>query len=519
MIAGVWWALVLGVPGLAIFAVLGWQLVQIQPSHLAMVMRTQSSVLVDTGVYGLSTAVLATGLAWVMAHVQHCYRFVGRRLLHWLGLVALIMPSFTFAMGLVILFGHNGLVAQVFGFSVEIYGLTGLVIAGTLARLPYAYVVIRAFYRTLDPTLFQAADQLGASSLEVMRAVVWPRLKGVLFTVALLVFAETVADLANPVVIGGNHRVAASRLYEAVTGDGDLVGGSVYAILLVAPGVVYLLIARRIEERGIASVIARSTSGLSRRLSVVGWPLVSVAWLTGGLIAVLVGAVAAASFRTPEGLSAANYLTLLGGQHHLALAWSVLLVVIVVPLSVVLAWIGVMLVGPERRWMLRLERLSRGAAAMPPLVLGFAAYVGLVAARGHSFSSIGAQTALHFGLIVGVLILRSLPSNALVLLGEARTLTPDLRGAAMSLGAVGLQLVRLVYVPRLRDPIRGAVVLSVARTLTATSSVILLSDMLVPLATARMLIDVGSAQYGTAAAMAMVISGMIAILTLPVRRR
>lgn len=65
--------------------------------------------------------------------------------------------------------------------------------------------------------------------------------------------------------------------------------------------------------------------------------------------------------------------------------------------------------------------------------------------------------------------------------------------------------------PRLRDPVRGAAVLSVARSVTATSSVVLLSDMLLPLMTARMLIDVGAAQFGTAAAMSVLVCGLVAL--------
>ncbi|MEZ5085064.1 MAG: ABC transporter permease subunit [Tessaracoccus sp.] len=506
-----WWTLVLGIPSIVVLALTVNLIVRAQLHEITTIISAQSGVLLDTGVYGLATAVLATALAWTMAHVQHCYRFPGRRVVHWLALVPLVMPSFTLAMALLVILGHNGLAARALDVDIEIYGLPGLVLAGTLARLPYAYLMVRLFYRTLDATLFLTAEHLGAGPWKALRVIAWPRLRMVLFTVFLLVFAETVADLANPVVIGGSHRVVASRLYEAVTGEGDLVSGAIYGALLLVPSLGYLLVSRRSAIRGWDSVISRSSGGWEKSPGVVGWWLVATSWVASGLIALLLGAVVTASFVTPDGIGIANYRALLEGAHLEALAWSVLLMVVVVPVSILLAIGGVLLVAPYRRWIAHAERLCRAVATIPPIMWGFGACVILIAARTQGVGSVGAQTALHFALIAAVLILRSLPTNALLLLNEASRLTPDLRGAAMSLGAKGRTLVRLVYMPRLRDPVRGAAVLSVARSVTATSSVVLLSDMLLPLMTARMLIDVGAAQFGTAAAMSVLVCGLVAL--------
>lgn len=61
------------------------------------------------------------------------------------------------------------------------------------------------------------------------------------------------------------------------------------------------------------------------------------------------------------------------------------------------------------------------------------------------------------------------------------------------------------------------VVLGTARTLTATSSVILLSDVQVPLLSVRILIDVTEGQVSTAAAATVVLGGLIGIVALLTR--
>lgn len=72
-----WWTLVLGIPSIVVLALTVNLIVRAQLHEITTIISAQSGVLLDTGVYGLATAVLATALAWTMAHVQHCYRFPG----------------------------------------------------------------------------------------------------------------------------------------------------------------------------------------------------------------------------------------------------------------------------------------------------------------------------------------------------------------------------------------------------------------------------------------------------------
>lgn len=509
--SGATWGLMLGVPAGVFAVLLARQLVAGGFAELGVIVTTQHGLLLNTALYGALTAVAATVLGWMLAHVHHLYDFRGRTALHWLSLAPLVMPSFTFAMALVILLGHNGWLTSLLGAGVEVYGLGGLVVAGTLARLPYAYVMLLLAYRGMSADLMDAAAGLGASPRRVLRAVIWPRLRLPVLTVMLLTFADTAADLANPLVVGGGFRVVSSRLYEAVVGEGDLAVASAYTVLLLAPALAYWLVGRGVGDARPA--LARRVPGLGRRPNHGGVLIVAVSWAVGLLIAVLLGVVGVAAVAPqggPVGFSA--FAGLLADPGYRAMAWSVLIACVVVPLALAAALLGMLAVAPDPVWVVRAQRWCGALVAVPNIVAGFGGFLAFLAVRGLFGDSTAWRTIGVVVMLAIVLMLRIMPQAALAMLAPAHELVPDIRGAGASLGARGWRLVRLVYLPRLRDPIRNTVVLSAARALTATSSVLFLSDVQVPLATPRMLIDIDAGQIAAAAAMTVVIGGLIGVV-------
>ena len=60
----------------------------------------------------------------------------------------------------------------------------------------------------------------------------------------LLLFVEAIADLANPLVLGGDYTVLASRAYLAVTGEYNVTGGAAYSLVLLLPALSVFLVQR-----------------------------------------------------------------------------------------------------------------------------------------------------------------------------------------------------------------------------------------------------------------------------------
>ena len=508
------WGTILGVPVVALMLALGVQLATGGAALVPGLLAGQATTLANTTLYGLLTAVVVTAVAWAMAHTQHSYDFRGRRLVHVLALAPLLMPSFTVAIALVVLAGQNGWLTGATGVRLDIYGLPGLVVASVFARLPFAYLGLVLAYRLLDARRIDAARDLGASRLAVLRTVTWPGLRLPVAAVAVVAFADTVADLANPLVIGGGFPVVASRLYESVTAEGDLAAGSAFAVLLLAPAAVAMVATRRLDAARL-SVPAAMFPGDARRPRGVGWALVAVSWTVAGAVAVLLTVVAVAALVPGTGgPTLESFAAVLDGPHTRALATTVLLSCLAVPLVIGCSVAVTLTSAARERWLRTARRTAGALSAVPNVVLGLAALLLVLTLPGAAGDDSVLRALVLGAVVLLVHVVRGVPAAVTPMLAAAGTLLPDTRDAATQLGARGVTLARAVYLPALGPAVRAAALTTGARTLTATSSVILLSDQQLPLLTHRMLVEADAGRLSSAAAMTVVLGALVALLGL-----
>jgi iron(III) transport system permease protein len=81
----------------------------------------------------------------------------------------------------------------------------------------------------------------------------------------LLLFVEAIADLANPLVIGGDYTVLASRAYIAITGEYDVAsGGAAYSIVLLMPAVLVFVVQQYWVSRSSTVTVTGKPAGKPR---------------------------------------------------------------------------------------------------------------------------------------------------------------------------------------------------------------------------------------------------------------
>ena len=96
---------VLLLPSAVVLGPLAWRWISPDGRQAVLAVAVnQPGLILNTVAYGALTALAATLLGWGLAHLQHVYAPPGRALLHNLTLAPLLMPSFTFAMALILLF-------------------------------------------------------------------------------------------------------------------------------------------------------------------------------------------------------------------------------------------------------------------------------------------------------------------------------------------------------------------------------------------------------------------------------
>jgi iron(III) transport system permease protein len=136
------------------------------PKFSKIVVNSLSVSVVTT----LITVVLAYGFAYALRRTAMPLR----RTCGAIALLPLYAPSLVQALGILFLFGRNGIINRTFGLGIDIYGFWGIVIADVLYSFPHAYLILSAALAVADARLYESAKMLGASCGRMVRTNTLP---------------------------------------------------------------------------------------------------------------------------------------------------------------------------------------------------------------------------------------------------------------------------------------------------------------------------------------------------------
>jgi iron(III) transport system permease protein len=474
----------------------------------------QSQILVNTVVLGVAVASIGTAIGFVFAFVQVKVPAPRplKRFLHVMALLPIVSPPFAVAIAALTLFGRSGLITRgLLGLRTDIYGLPGLTLVMSLSFFPVAYISLAGLMRALDPALDEASSSLGANRWRTFRTVTIPLLLPGIASALLLLFVEALADLGNPIVLGGDFTVLASRLYIAIIGEYDTLTGAVLSVLLLAPSLIVYLVHRHYAER--ASVVSvtgkpsgRPTQLTSRPISVA---LTVLATAIAALILLLYLTVVVGSVTPLLGINntftTANFEYVLFGYGLEAVTDTTLLTAIATPIAGLLGVVVAFLVVRGRfRGRGTLDFATMLGVAVPGTVFG----IGYLLAFNTPVQFAGVTVlpkltggAAIFGgalAILLVFVVRSAPGGLRSGAAALQQIDPSIEEASVSLGADQATTFRRVVLPLIRPAFLTGLIYSFARSMTAISAVIFLTTPQTRMMTQQILNETDAGRYGTA---------------------
>ena len=163
--------------------------------------------------------VLATPLAWWLAHSQHRLNPA----IEAITAIPLVMPPTVLGFYLLILFSPDnalgGLWVELTGSTLA-FSFTGLVIASLVYSLPFMVQPLTAAFAQIGRQPLETAATLGAKPWDAWRSTVLPMARSGYMTAAVLTFAHTVGEFGIVLMVGGNlageTRVISIVIYESV---------------------------------------------------------------------------------------------------------------------------------------------------------------------------------------------------------------------------------------------------------------------------------------------------------------
>ena len=386
-----------------------------------------------TVLQSLLSALLSCLFAVPLARALARRRFWGRDWVMTALGAPFILPVLIAVMGVLAVFGQNGLVNRALGmFGVEpvsIYGIAGVLLVHVFFNLPLATRMIVQGWSRVPAEHLRLAGQLGLRGWAMFRVVEWPMLMRVLPPAFGIIFVICLSSFAVALTLGGGPKATTIELaiYQAFRYDFDLAKAANLALIQAALA-------------GAAAVITVIISGRetvsNTRDRRVFWPVDhwriafgDGLWITAAIVFLGLPVVMVVA----QGITG---VPTLGMAVWGAAGRSIVIAAVSTALCLALA------LPLTTRWG---EVIGTAGLAISPLVLGAGLFL-IIRNFANPFDwALGVTCVLNAVL--------SLPFVLRILRPPAETIRVNYTRLAQSLGLGPIAWLRWVFIPRLRQPL------------------------------------------------------------------
>ena len=423
----------------------------------------QREALANSLILAFATTIATTLISLPIAHWMTRYRFAGKGWLNGLLLVPMIMPPFVGAIGLKQLLGKFGslnLGLVKLGLLAPDHpidwlghgGFVGMVVLQSLSLYPIMFLNLSASLANVDPSLREAAQNLGATPWRLFRTITLPLILPGYFAGATIVFIWAFTDLGTPLMLG-YARVVPVQIFDALSElNTNPSGYALVVTVLMLCGGLFLLSKHFVGSRRYDSLARGQVTGAE---SQAGWRQTGFIWIcAGGLILisllphvmVVVQALADRWFFTvlPQSYTSANFSEVLG--HGLtassiknSLLYSGLSSLADLILGVIIAWLITRACLPISPLI---DMLATLPLALPGLVLAF----GYVAGFDSKYGWLNPRVNPTLLLIVSYTV-RRLPFIVRSAVAGFQQTSVTLEEASGNLGASPFRTLRKITLP------------------------------------------------------------------------
>ena len=430
---------------------------------------------------GILSALIGLLFAYVEVYVR-MGRFVGG-LFKVVSTLPVVSPPFVLSLSMIMLFGKAGIITRfLLGiYDNSVYGFWGIVVVQTLTFFPVCYMMLKGLLKNIDPSLEEAARDMGASRWRVFTSVTLPLLLPGLGNAFLVTFIESIADFANPMIIGGSYDTLATTIYPQITGSYDKPGAAAMAVVLLCITLLMFVVQKYYLEAKTAATLTGKASRARMLIEdkSVKIPLTILCALAAGFVILMYLCVPIGACFPTWGFKffplTGKWFGLVFTRYHGLQAFrdSFVLSLISAPITALLSMIISYLV-VKRRFKAKgfIEAVSMLAMAMPGTVLGVGYIRGFA---GGVFNTGFLQGLYGTGLIlIIVFVVRSLPTGTRSGISALRQIDKSIEESAYDMGADSLKVFMTVTLPLIKDSFLSGLVTAFVRSITAISAIILL---------------------------------------------
>ena len=461
---------------------------------------------------GIFSTFLGLLFAYVEVYVKVRSKFMGG-LFQVVSMLPVVSPPFVLSLSMIMLFGKAGIITRYLLkiYDNSVYGFWGITIVQTLTFFPVCYMMLKGLLKNIDPSLEEAARDMGASRFRVFADVTWPLVLPGLGNAFLVTFIESIADFANPMIIGGSYDTLATTIYLQITGAYDKEGAAAMAVVLLTITLAMYLVQKYVLE---AKTAATLTGKASRARMLIEDKSVTVP------LTIVCSAIALFVILMYICVPFGALFNTWGYDFSLTTKWfvrvfekykgfkafrdSFLLSLASAPITALLSMIISYLV-VKRKFKAKgfIEFVSMLAMAVPGTVLG----IGYIRGFVNGVFGTGFLQGIYgsAAILIIVFVVRSLPTGTRSGISALRQIDKSIEESAYDMGADSFKVFMTVTLPLIKDSFLSGLVTAFVRSITAISAIILLVTPQFLLITVQINEFAEKGSYGIACAFATIL--------------
>lgn len=417
---------------------------------------------------GLITLVIGIGLAWIVT----VYNFPFRRILEWLCLIPLAMPTYIIAYTYGEIFDYPGFLQSslrfIFGWQSykdywfpDIYSNGGVIFVMSFVLYPYVYLTSRAAFLRQSISLIEVSSTLGYSLTSSFFRIALPMARPAIIIGLILVMMESMNEFAAFEYYGVN--TLSVGVYVTWLEKNNLSGAAQIAIFMLIFVFLLMIIERKLRNK--RSFVQKNNNTLAiNRVQLVGLRayIISMICFLPILIGFIFPSIVLLDFiiqRYYE-IDIIKYLHLVLNSIYLSSFAAFLTLVI----SIYLINVSI----SSNNFIIKLSiGVSRLGYALPGVVLALGIIVPVITVDNFLKGLIGDVFGISMGLIIsgtaiGVLyayIVRFLTIAYGTIESGFSALNPDLGAASRVLGRSRIQTLLGIQLPIIKPALIAAVLL------------------------------------------------------------
>ncbi|MFA7222869.1 MAG: iron ABC transporter permease [Bacilli bacterium] len=471
----------------------------------------ENSIIIGLAV-GVGAAILGLLFAYVDVYVKLKTKFL-RILFKIVSFLPVVSPPFVISISLILLFGDTGFITHdllhIIDAQHAFYGFPGIIMVEIVTFFPVAYLMLKGLLKNIDPSLEEAARDMGAGRWKVFTTVTLPLMLPGIGNAFLVTFVESVADFANPMIIGGSLETMSTCIYNQIMGsngpDAQYQAAAMSCILLLISMSIFIVQKYALERKTVSTLSGKATR---QRMLItdksVTIPLTIICLLISIFVISLYVLVICCSFwknLVNYSFTWKHYETIFKDGGMSAFGPTLTMSAIAAPITAIMSMIiAYIIVKKKFHGKGAIEFVSMLAMAVPGTILGVGFIRGYV--QGVFHTGFLQQIYNTMWIIIIVFIVRSLPVGVRSGVSALRQIDKSIEESAYDLGGNSFHVFGTVTLPLISDSFFSSLVTSFVRSITAISAVIMLVTPELQLVTCQINEFAGKGDYCTATAYA-----------------